>query len=66
MSVFEPISRSHAGFVDILQVGRDDARAFFYYVKELADDHAPPACRWPTPPGTPRTLRAVLQDRRRL
>src|ERR1051325_5431568 len=35
---FEPISRSHEGFVDILQVGRDDAKGYFYYVMELADD----------------------------
>jgi tetratricopeptide (TPR) repeat protein len=32
---FEPISRSHEGLVDILQVGRGDG--FFYYVMELAD-----------------------------
>lgn len=35
---FEPISRSHDGLVDILQVGRDDAAECFYYVMELADD----------------------------
>jgi len=38
MSRFEPISRSDAGFVDILHVGRDDGGHFFYYVMELADD----------------------------
>ncbi|MEP6810843.1 MAG: bifunctional serine/threonine-protein kinase/formylglycine-generating enzyme family protein, partial [Chthoniobacterales bacterium] len=38
MSAFEPISRAHAGFVDILHVGRNDAAGFFYYVMELADD----------------------------
>ena len=32
---FEPISRSHDGFVDILQVGGTDE--YFYYVMELAD-----------------------------
>src|SRR5437016_5652792 len=32
---FEPISRSHAGLVDILQVGGTDE--YFYYVMELAD-----------------------------
>src|SRR6185436_8227971 len=31
----EPISRSHEGLVDILQVGRNDAGAYFYYVMEL-------------------------------
>jgi len=39
MARFEPISREHAGFVDILHVGRDDDGEFFYYVMELADDH---------------------------
>lgn len=40
LSAFEPISRSHDGFVDILQVGRSDAAdgGFLYYVMELADD----------------------------
>jgi WD40 repeat protein len=33
---FEPLSRSHDGFIDILQVGR--AEQYFYYVMELADD----------------------------
>ena len=35
---FEPISRSHQGLMDILQVGRNDAAGYFYYVMELADD----------------------------
>src|SRR5437868_5536198 len=35
---FEPLSRSAEGLVDILQVGRDDAAGFFYYIMELADD----------------------------
>lgn len=34
---YEPISRSHEGFVDVLQVGRNDAEGYFYYVMELAD-----------------------------
>ncbi len=34
---FEPVSRSHDGLVDILQVGRNDADGYFYYVMELAD-----------------------------
>src|SRR5215470_10470219 len=37
IKAFEPISRSHEGFVDLLQVGRDDAAGYFYYVMELAD-----------------------------
>jgi serine/threonine protein kinase len=34
---FEPLSRSNEGFIDILQVGRDAAGGWFYYVMELAD-----------------------------
>jgi tetratricopeptide (TPR) repeat protein len=34
---FEPVSRSHEGFVDILQIGRNDQLGCFYYVMELAD-----------------------------
>jgi len=34
---FEPVSRNHNGFVDILQIGRDDEAGYFYYVMELAD-----------------------------
>lgn len=36
---FEPISRDHQGFVNILHVGRsDDQSEFYYYVMELGDD----------------------------
>jgi WD40 repeat protein len=35
---FEPISRSHEGFVDVLHVGRDPAQHCFYYIMELGDD----------------------------
>jgi serine/threonine protein kinase len=38
IKAFEPISRSHEGLVNLLQVGRDDAAGNFYYVMELADD----------------------------
>ena len=38
MARFEPVSREHEGFVDILHVGRSDDGGFFYYVMELADD----------------------------
>jgi len=37
MSSFEPISRVHAGFIDILHVGRTSE--YLYYIMELADDH---------------------------
>jgi WD40 repeat protein len=42
MQKFEPLSRTHDGFVDILQIGRDDAAGYFYYIMELADDAAEP------------------------
>lgn len=35
---FEPISRSHEGFIDVLQVGRNTESGYFYYVMELGDD----------------------------
>ena len=38
---FEPVSRSHEGLVDILQVGHHEQAGFFYYVMELADPAAP-------------------------
>lgn len=38
MQIFEPVSRSHEGFVDILQVGKRDRGGYFYYIMELADD----------------------------
>jgi WD40 repeat protein len=35
---FEPISRSHDGFIDILDTGLNAAEGYFYYVMEVADD----------------------------
>ena len=35
---FEPVSRTHPGFVDVLQIGEDKERGYFYYVMEVADD----------------------------
>ena len=35
---FEPISRSHDGFVDVLDTGINAADGYFFYVMELADD----------------------------
>ncbi len=40
MQKFEPLSRGNEGFIDILQIGRNDAEGYFYYVMELADDAA--------------------------
>jgi WD40 repeat protein len=76
---FEPVSRSHEGLVDILQVGRDDRAGYFYYVMELADNanSSPADPTWPGPLsesraprdcGTyqPRTMRADVERRGRL
>src|ERR1041384_1485253 len=38
MQKFEPLSRSHEGLMDVLQIGRNDQAGYFYYVMELADD----------------------------
>ncbi|MHB8524013.1 MAG: protein kinase domain-containing protein [Limisphaerales bacterium] len=38
MQKFEPLSRSNDGLVQVLQIGRNDAEGYFYYVMELADD----------------------------
>ena len=37
---YEPISRSHDGFVQVLHVGRNESANCFFYVMELADDVA--------------------------
>jgi formylglycine-generating enzyme required for sulfatase activity len=63
MSSFEPISRAHDGFVDILHVGR--AETFFYYIMELADDCV---SGQKIDPGhyVPKTLKTELDQRKRL
>ena len=63
MSSFEPISRAHPGFVDILHVGRTSE--YLYYIMELADDHV--AGRKVDPLHyVPRTLKTDLDHRRSL
>lgn len=63
MSAFEPISRAHAGFINILHVGRGDG--FFYYIMELADgvDGAQPI---DVASYQPRTLKSEIDRRGRL
>lgn len=61
---FEPVSRSHEGLVDILQVGRNDADGYFYYIMELADPADPPSSDFNA--YRPRTLGADLTTRGRL
>ncbi|MGE5139112.1 MAG: protein kinase domain-containing protein, partial [Rudaea sp.] len=62
---FEPLSRSHDGLVDILQLGRNDESEYFYYVMEIADN-----CRGTGIAGEdgyePRTLRSEVRERGRL
>ena len=65
MARFEPISREHEGFVDILHIGRDEADAFFYYVMELADDHLH-GPRIDPEHYEPKTLKTELARRTRL
>ncbi len=60
MAQFEPISREHLGFVDILHVGRSDDDGFFYYVMELADDVVQRPAFEPAA-YEPKTLRSELQ-----
>ncbi len=65
MARFEPVSREHEGFVDILHVGRSDDGAFFYYVMELADD-AVSRERFDPAAYQPKTLKSELQRVARL
>ena len=63
MCSFEPVSRGHDGFVDILHVGQTSA--YLYYIMELADDHL--AGREIDPLHyAPRTLKSELDRHRRL
>ncbi|MBI1840104.1 MAG: protein kinase, partial [Verrucomicrobia bacterium] len=65
IETFEPISRSHEGFVDILQIGRNDEEGYFYSVMELAD---PKDGTSPINPDTyePKTIAATVAGRKAL
>ena len=62
---FEPISRSHEGFVDILQIGINEAAGYCYYVMELGDDQTRGADVAPDA-FTPRTLASDIRAHQRL
>ncbi len=62
---FEPLSRANEAFIDILQIGRNDAEGYFYYVMELADDAVPSLALDPSA-YVPKTLAKVLLQRGRL
>src|SRR5215831_5631387 len=63
MSAFEPISRAHDGFVDILHVGRTSE--YLYYSMELADDHLA-GRKIDVVNYEPRTLKSDLAQHKRL
>lgn len=63
---YEPVSRSHPGLVDVLQVGRDEEAGYYYCVMELADPASDDSAEVSPESYLPRTLRAVLQRRGRL
>src|SRR5215467_5386464 len=62
---FEPISRTHPGFVSILHIGRNERSRFFYCIMEIADDLRSGQA---IAPGNyaPRTLASELKLRVRL
>jgi WD40 repeat protein len=62
---FEPISRSHKSFVDILHVGRHAAEDCFYYVMELGDDQVT-GQRIDPEKYRPKTLATMLAEHGRL
>src|SRR5262249_11390371 len=53
---FEPISRTHPGLVNILQIGRNDKEGYFYYVMELADGLGKPREPAAIPIGTTQSV----------
>jgi class 3 adenylate cyclase/tetratricopeptide (TPR) repeat protein len=62
---FEPISRTHPGFISILHIGRNERSKFFYCIMEIADDLRSGQA---IAPGkyAPRTLASELTRRVRL
>lgn len=61
MQKFEPLSRTHEGLVNVLQIGRNDQAGYFYYIMELADDASADRSAAPLDPATykPKTLGEV-------
>jgi tetratricopeptide (TPR) repeat protein len=61
MQKFEPVSRTHEGLVNVLQIGRNDQAGYFYYIMELADDASVERFGAPINPATykPKTLGEV-------
>src|SRR5215475_3321672 len=62
---FEPISRSHEGFVDILHLGINEQNGYFYYIMELGDDQTSGSSIDPER-YVPKTLSSDVSSRSRL
>jgi len=62
---FEPVSRTHPGLVDILQIGRQPQGDYYYYVMEVADDMDSGQAIQPDR-YTPKTLSRINAATRRL
>lgn len=62
---FEPVSRLHEGLMDVLQVGRNEEKGYFYCVMELADDVVLGQCIEPDR-YTPHTLAWQVAKQKRL
>lgn len=65
IKIFEPISRTHPGLVNVLHVGRNMDEAFYYYVMELADDKVSDS-EVIADSYIPRTLDSEINDRQKL
>jgi eukaryotic-like serine/threonine-protein kinase len=59
---FEPVSRTHEGLMDVLQIGRNDAAGYFYYVMELADDSSEGRLQSATGSGQPIAQNSAPSD----
>ena len=62
---FEPISRSHEGFVDVLHIGINHEAGYFYYIMELGDDEHSGQAIDPQQ-YSPKTLATVISQSRKL
>ena len=65
IKIFEPISRTHPGLVNILHVGRNMDDGFYYYVMELADDKIS-GLEFVDDKYIPRTLASEIKDRQKV
>ena len=59
---YEALSRGHDGLIDVLHVGRNEDKGYFYYVMELADDQIV-GQRIQSADYTPRTLQSEMNAR---